>query len=607
MKYRKCLVAAALAAVLFSAPGYSWGHGEWALKRKISLDASAVHGLTHEVKRATVLVRLHSGVLDFTKVKRDGSDLRFIASDDETPLNFHIERFDPVAEIAVVWVEVPEVSPGSGQDIWLYYGNDKAQPVANSHASFDGEQSLVLHFGENVPVPADATANANKLSAVNTTPTLSGVAAGAMSMNAQSRIVAAPSASLAIHANAKMTWSAWIKPSADQPQAGDGGKAPEAAVFTKFGAGGENDPVRLTLGLRGGAPFVRLGGSVSGEVVAPMPLPAGSWSHVAFTADERGINLYINGTAVGRFDALLPELSGEGVVGAAGGLESFVGDIDEVGQANTARSPSYIALMSQGQSRSSAFAAATGRVEDASDTQHDYLRVLFSALTPDAWAVIVVLFLMLMLSWMVMISKARFLGRVRRANKAFLAAYDAEMTRLGARAGLAGANISTQSSSLSALFEIAQHNLRQRMIDSNTSRDGTGYVATAQSVAAIRSAMDTGTVRQIQRLNKRMVLLTIAISGGPFIGLFGTVLGVMITFASVAAVGEVNVTAIAPGIAAALLATVTGLAVAIPALFGYNYLLSRVEEITADNQVFVDELEKRIAEIFSETSPAAGA
>src|SRR3546814_3732830 len=78
----------------------------------------------------------------------------------------------------------------------------------------------------------------------------------------------------------------------------------------------------------------------------------------------------------------------------------------------------------------------------------------------------------------------------------------------------------------------------------------------AQSIAAIRSALDAGQVRESQRLNKQMVLLTIAISGGPFIGLLGTVLGVMITFASVAAAGEVNINAIAPGIAAALLATV---------------------------------------------------
>jgi biopolymer transport protein ExbB len=103
-----------------------------------------------------------------------------------------------------------------------------------------------------------------------------------------------------------------------------------------------------------------------------------------------------------------------------------------------------------------------------------------------------------------------------------------------------------------------------------------------------------------------MVLLTIAIAGGPFIGLLGTVLGVMITFAAVAAAGDVNINAIAPGIAAALLATVAGLAVAIPALFGYNYLLSRVEEISADDQIFVDELEKRIAETYQDvTVPTA--
>ena len=76
-----------------------------------------------------------------------------------------------------------------------------------------------------------------------------------------------------------------------------------------------------------------------------------------------------------------------------------------------------------------------------------------------------------------------------------------------------------------------------------------------------------------------MVILTIAISGGPFLGLLGTVVGVMITFAAIAASGDVNVNAIAPGIAAARVATVAGLFVAIPALFGYNYLISRIKGV----------------------------
>ena len=98
----------------------------------------------------------------------------------------------------------------------------------------------------------------------------------------------------------------------------------------------------------------------------------------------------------------------------------------------------------------------------------------------------------------------------------------------------------------------------------------------------------------------QMVLLTIAISGGPFLGLLGTVVGVMITFAAIAAAGDVNVNAIAPGIAAALLATVAGLGVAIPALFGYNYLLTRIKDVTSDMHVFIDEFVTKMAEFYSE-------
>ena len=89
--------------------------------------------------------------------------------------------------------------------------------------------------------------------------------------------------------------------------------------------------------------------------------------------------------------------------------------------------------------------------------------------------------------------------------------------------------------------------------------------------------LDADLVRENHTMNARMVLLTIAISGGPFLGLLGTVVGVMITFAAIAAAGDVNVNAIAPGIAAALLATVAGLGVAIPALFGYNYLVPAIK------------------------------
>ena len=96
------------------------------------------------------------------------------------------------------------------------------------------------------------------------------------------------------------------------------------------------------------------------------------------------------------------------------------------------------------------------------------------------------------------------------------------------------------------------------------------------------------------------IFLTIGIAGGPYLGLLGTVIGVMITFAVIAKSGQVEVNSIAPGIAGALLATVAGLAVAIPALFAYSYLSSQIKDAISDMQVFIDEMVTKIAEFYSE-------
>ena len=75
----------------------------------------------------------------------------------------------------------------------------------------------------------------------------------------------------------------------------------------------------------------------------------------------------------------------------------------------------------------------------------------------------------------------------------------------------------------------------------------------------------------------------------------------MVVFLGTAMAGDVNINAIAPGMAAALLATAMGLFVAIPALFGYNRLVSRNKEVSADMRVFVDEFVTRLAEVHGET------
>jgi biopolymer transport protein ExbB len=144
------------------------------------------------------------------------------------------------------------------------------------------------------------------------------------------------------------------------------------------------------------------------------------------------------------------------------------------------------------------------------------------------------------------------------------------------------------------LYAAAIHELHARFDAYRGS--GRELLLNDNALSAIRATLDARLVRELQGLNSRLVVLTVSIAGGPFLGLLGTVVGVMITFAAIAAAGDVNVNAIAPGIAAALVATVAGLSVAIPCLFGYNFLTTRIGELTADLHAFNDELVTRIAE-----------
>jgi biopolymer transport protein ExbB/TolQ len=91
-----------------------------------------------------------------------------------------------------------------------------------------------------------------------------------------------------------------------------------------------------------------------------------------------------------------------------------------------------------------------------------------------------------------------------------------------------------------------------------------------------------------------LILLAIAVSGAPFLGLLGTVWGVMDTFAQVGMQGKADLPTMAPGVSAALITTVAGLLVAIPSMFAYNFLVHtlRVQTVEVDN--FAQDLTSRM-------------
>jgi len=102
------------------------------------------------------------------------------------------------------------------------------------------------------------------------------------------------------------------------------------------------------------------------------------------------------------------------------------------------------------------------------------------------------------------------------------------------------------------------------------------------SFDAVRVTLEEAAGAEAMGLEKGMIVLSTAVAGGPFIGLLGTVWGVMSTFASIAENNSASLTTMAPGVAAALVATVTGLLVAIPAMFAYNFMVTTIRAITQE-------------------------
>ena len=309
-------------------------------------------------------------------------------------------------------------------------------------------------------------------------------------------------------------------------------------------------------------------------------------------------------------------MGGELTVGASHANDhGFSGEVDEVQFSNTARSADWLAAAARNQGVEAPLVAYGGDAQREAQ-KVSYFKVTLQNVTPDGWAVIIILAAMFLVALLVITSKAIYLARVGAGNSRFLK----EFAKLGANpmalaeepaagaeeptaervpALAAGAAERFRQSTIYQLYERGAHELASRTTGKSVGARAVTSLS-SQSIDAMRATMDATQVRLTQKLSANMVLLTIAIAGGPFLGLLGTVVGVMITFAAIAASGDVNVNSIAPGIAAALVATVAGLGVAIPALFGYNWLNTRIKEINADMRVFTDEFITRVAETYAD-------
>jgi biopolymer transport protein ExbB len=597
------VIAAAL--IPMAAFAASWWNNDWKFRKEIGFDLSPTGaGINATPQDVPVLVRLSlANFAYFNDTKPDGSDFRVVAGDDKTPLKSHFEKYDPQNQMALLWVRVPQITGGSKSDkIYAYYGNPDAAGAADVAETYDAQTVLVLSFSEATGLPRDSTAYKNNPSASTAVLTPAALIAGGAKFSGKESITIPATASLRLLPNQGLTASTWLR--IEQPQQAavlalsDGAKSLELDV----------EGAKLVAHAAfGGAP-VTVAGSAD--------LSMNQWHHVAFTAASGKLTLYIDGLPVGSAPVTLEEIGGTFTVGAAGDAKFLSGDIDEVEVSKVARPAEWIkaSALSQGMDANLVLYGADGQRESSGQTT--YFVTIAKNLTLDGWVVIGICMAMLVVALLIMVVKAVSLTRVERANSKFLkefrrlsakdataldepsSAADDDLDDAPSMASLANDHNKFGASTLYRLYHHGVREVNKRIAAQSVSA-ARANILSSQSIDAIRAAMDGTMTRLQQTLSSQMVLLTIAISGGPFLGLLGTVIGVMITFAAIALSGDVNVNAIAPGVAAALAATVAGLAVAIPALFGYNWLNTRIKSITADNRVFVDEFVTLLAEQYS--------
>ncbi len=610
-------------AVLHPHAAYAWWNSDWTGRKLITIDTSSAGAdIAAQIGTTPVLIRLDVGSFDFDNANPDGSDLRFIAADDKTPLAYHIEKYDNLLGQAFIWVSLPDLKPEAATTFYLYYGNKKiTTPGDDPKSTYDANTVLVYHFDDKGGPAKDWTGNGNTALNGGQSDDFA-LIAGGLRLDGQSTVQLPATPSLAWAGGNALTWSIWFNETALQPN---------AVLYSR--TDGTNT---VQIGVDNGTPFVAVTDATGTQrSPAGAALTAGGWHHLGVVSDGTNITLYVDGALYGTLAAKLPALNtiaylgGDATTGsvpavapaaatpaapapatpapatpatpaaapAAGATTGFVGSVDELEISNVARPAGYLdlAAIGQGSNPLAGKLLTVGAAEKPASFFSGPFVIILGAVTPDGWTIIGILIIMAVGSWIVMAGKVAYVNRISKANAVFVDQYANLGHDLAALAVPERESKTLEASPLYKLYRIGVAQLAIRFDDDARKT----RILSAQSIAAIRSSLDAGVVREIQRLNGSMVLLTIAISGGPFLGLLGTVVGVMITFATIAAAGDVNVNAIAPGISAALVATVAGLIVAIPALFGYNYLNSRIGSTRSDMLVFVDEFETRMAEEYS--------
>jgi len=228
------------------------------------------------------------------------------------------------------------------------------------------------------------------------------------------------------------------------------------------------------------------------------------------------------------------------------------------------------------------------------------LTFAFNKVTPEGKATIFLLAIVSIFSWTVIITKAIQLYKATSRGKKFFTSYRATRDPLE----IFNKNDTFSGAPAYEVYYTGAEELGYHLKNNPVTVKGKTRVSNP-SFDSVKVAMERAVSTEALSLEKGMIILSTAVAGGPFIGLLGTVWGVMETFAGIARVQGASLVAMAPGVAAALLATVVGLFVAIPAMFAYNYMITMIRAITQELDNFTAEYATAIEHGYVDVRPVS--
>ena len=203
-------------------------------------------------------------------------------------------------------------------------------------------------------------------------------------------------------------------------------------------------------------------------------------------------------------------------------------------------------------------------------------------LGPFALAVLVILGFFSILSWAVIVDRILLYRKAEKQTAKFLEVFRASSKFSQVRT----AAKEMDTTPLAGVFDAGYGEISSQLEGAAQPRQPSSPGSSRMNMEALERSLVRAAHEQRRRLVRGMLFLATTSSAAPFIGLFGTVWGIMNAFQNIGRFGNANLAVVAPGISAALITTAAGLAAAIPALIAYNHLLSRVRNLSGDMQDF---------------------